>query len=77
MKKKDLRDLRDKDVGKLRDLLSEKKVDLTKTLAELKAGKEKNFKKASNMRDDIAQIMTIIREKVIIQEAGSKKGEGK
>ncbi len=68
MKKKDLTDLRNKKVSELEKLLSKKRNELINTYAKIKAGQEKNLKKAKNMRRDIAQILTIIREKELLEK---------
>lgn len=68
MKKKDLTDLRNKKINELEKLLSKKRNELINTYAKIKAGQEKNLKKAKNIRCDIAQILTIIREKELLKE---------
>ncbi len=68
MKKKDLTDLRNKKINELEKLLSKKRNELINTYAKIKAGQEKNLKKAKNMRRDIAQILTIIREKELLEK---------
>ncbi len=68
MKKKDLTDLRNKKINELEKLLSKKRNELINTYAKIKAGQEKNLKKAKNMRRDIAQILTIIREKELLKK---------
>lgn len=65
MKRKDLVDLRSKEVKDLNKILGEKKAELEKVMVNVPAGKEKNLKKANNLRRDISQILTIIREKEI------------
>lgn len=68
MKKKDLTDLRNKKINELEKLLSKKRNELINTYAKIKAGQEKNLKKAKNIRRDIAQILTIIREKELLKK---------
>lgn len=53
----------------LESLLWEKRKEYRLTFARIKAGKEKNLKKASNIRREIAQILTSIREKQIAEKA--------
>lgn len=65
MKRKDLLDLKTKEVKDLNKILGEKKAELEKVMVNVPAGKEKNLKKANNLRRDISQILTIIREKEI------------
>ncbi|MCK4588688.1 50S ribosomal protein L29 [Candidatus Woesebacteria bacterium] len=68
MKKKDLTDLRNKKINELEKLLSKKRNELINTYAKIKAGQEKNLKKAKNIRRDVAQILTIIREKELLKK---------
>jgi ribosomal protein L29 len=68
MKKKDLTDLRNKKINELEKLVSKKRNELINTYAKIKAGQEKNLKKAKNIRRDVAQILTIIREKELLKK---------
>lgn len=68
MKKKELTDLRNKKTNELEKLLSKKRNELINTYAKIKAGQEKNLKKAKNIRRDVAQILTIIREKELLKK---------
>ena len=68
MKKKDLTDLRNKKINELEKLLSKKRNELINTYAKIKAGQEKDLKKAKNIRRDVAQILTIIREKELLKK---------
>lgn len=63
MKKKELVELRGKDAVSLNKLKLGKKIALIKTETDLAIGREKNLKKAKNLRYDIAQIETLVREK--------------
>ncbi len=65
MKKKDLKGLQAKEAGELRKLVSEKKEEVDITYTKVKAGQEKNLKKIKGLKKEIAQILTIIREKEI------------
>lgn len=77
MKKKELKDLKAKEAYELNKLLGEKRVEFTKNSLDLKVGREKNLKKVKNLRRDIAQILTIIREKEIAtKEASKQEGRG-
>lgn len=78
MKSKDLNKLRSENVGGLEKLLAEKKKELALSYADRKAGKEKNLRFSKNLRRDIAQIMTVIRESEIIkkEEERTKKSAG-
>jgi len=70
MKKSELNLLRQKDLKELRGLVEEKKKEAVKLFAKIKSGKEKNVKSLKILRKDIARILTIIREKEILQEKG-------
>lgn len=62
MKRKDLTTLREKKLEELKKMVNEKKIELTKVHLNLVSGKEKNVKKARNLKIEIAQILTIIGE---------------
>lgn len=68
MKKKDLSELRNKDVGELKKKSEKLRLEIVKAKADLTASKEKNLKKVKNLRRDLAQILTLIREKQILEE---------
>ena len=68
MKKKDIASFRSKKVDELKKLITEKKLETTKVWAEIKAGKEKNLKKVSVIKRDIAKLMTITREFEILKK---------
>ena len=72
MKKKDLVSLREKDIDTLKTQVVEKKKEEELTLVRIYAGQEKNLKKAFLIRREIAQILTIIREKEIIENEVQK-----
>ena len=62
MKKKDLTDFKNKRVEELKKLVEQKKMDLNQFLFKKISGGEKNVKKSRNLKKDIAQLLTIIRE---------------
>jgi len=72
MKKKDLQAARNKKVSELKKLVSKKKQEVEVLQAKVKAGQEKNLKKAKNIRIEIAQLLTLIREKEIIKKEEKK-----
>lgn len=72
MKKKDLKNLRDKSKNELKATVYKRKNELVATYAKIKAGQETNLKKAKNLRRDIAQILTVIREKETSEEETKK-----
>ncbi|OGM09440.1 hypothetical protein A2159_00705 [Candidatus Woesebacteria bacterium RBG_13_34_9] len=74
MKKKELENFRLKAIKDLEKIISEKKIDFIRVSAEMKVGKEKNLKKAKNLRHEISQLKTLLRQKVILQaETEDKK----
>ena len=62
MKTKKLQEMRNKKEDELKKLVGAKKLELLKTQAIIKAGQEKNLKKAKNLRVEIAQLSTILKE---------------
>jgi ribosomal protein L29 len=72
MKKKDLQTARNKKVSELKKLVLKKRQEVEVLQAKVKAGQEKNLKKAKNLRKEIAQLLTLIREKEIIKKEERK-----
>lgn len=72
MKRKELLNLRNKNITDLSKSVIEKKLELVKVLAEAKVSGDKNVKKGRMLRSDIAKISTIIREKQLFEESQSK-----
>ena len=66
MKKKELLSLRTKTKEELARNLKDKKIEMMKTFANMKGQREKDLKKAKSLRQTIAQISTIIREKELV-----------
>jgi len=62
MKKKEIKTLKTKSNDDLLKTLEKKRLELLKTTLKIKAGEEKNVKKAKNLRIDISQILTILKE---------------
>lgn len=77
MKRKDLSKLKEKSKNELLKLSGNQKIELIKTVGNLKANKEKDLKKASKLKRDLAQVLTIIREKEIIDEKRESTGKPK
>lgn len=63
MKKKDFKEMKNKDTKELVKILLAKKADLLAGMPNTHVGKEKNLKKTHNFRIEIAQILTLIKEK--------------
>jgi ribosomal protein L29 len=75
MKKKEFTELRSKDIKVLQKLVFEKKAEAVKTKVGMSAGKEKNLKIFRNLRREVAQILTLIKEKEIAEKLQPKKEE--
>jgi ribosomal protein L29 len=73
MKRNMLRDLRSKKLTDLEKMASEKRAEVDKARAEMKASKEQNLRKVKNLRRDLAQILTVVREKEIINEENKEE----
>lgn len=63
MKTKDFAELKNKSIADLAKLAMAKKVEIDKSILEIGVQKEKNLKKAKNTKKDLAQILTLIKEK--------------
>jgi len=68
MKKKEFTDLRTKDLKTLKKLARDKKLEADKKRMEIMGGKEKNLKSTNNLRHDLAQILTVVKEKEILEK---------
>jgi ribosomal protein L29 len=75
MKKKDLQDLRNKKIVELDKIVAKKKQESIMADAKMRTGQEKKIKKVKNLKREIAQILTIIREKQILEEEEKKKAK--
>jgi ribosomal protein L29 len=75
MKRKDFNDLRIKDIKSLKKMAMAKKFEAAKHRMEILGGKEKNLKSTNNLRHDLAQILTLIREKEIMEKLQPKEAE--
>ena len=60
----DIKEFRKKELDDLKKELLKVKKDFHKTISDVMQKKEKNIKKASQFRKDIARIQTIINEKL-------------
>jgi len=72
MKKKELTELRVKEAKELKKLAEDRQAEIKRINPELGIGKEKNLKKVKNLRREIAQVLTIIKEMEIIQRKETK-----
>jgi ribosomal protein L29 len=66
MKKKEFTDLKTKSIADLAKLAMTKKVEIDKSILEIGVQKEKNLKKAKNTKKELAQILTLIKEKELV-----------
>lgn len=62
MKKKELQEIRKKSQKDILSLVEKNKKELFKIMFDIKTGKEKNIKKAKNLRKEIAKLLTISKE---------------
>lgn len=63
MKIKELKGLKAKEIKDLEAMVSKQKLELIKNQVKIAGGKEKNLKKSWNLKKEIAQILSIIKEK--------------
>ncbi len=62
MKKNDYKNLKTKKIEDLKKMVSEKKLELTRLLSNKVSKADKNLKKGRNLKKEIAQILTLVRE---------------
>ncbi len=67
MKKKEIISTRSKTVSELKDLAATKKEELAKVRTDITITREKNLKKAKNLRKEISQLLTIAKEKELTE----------
>ena len=68
MKRKDFIELKAKETADLLKMVKTKKTELAKLGPKVSAGEEKNLKKAAGLRREVAQILTLIKEKEILKK---------
>lgn len=73
MKSIELTKLRSSSAEELETLVLEKRKELDISVIERTSGKEKNIKLSKNIRRDIAQLLTLIKEKEIVEEMNKDK----
>lgn len=73
MKIKELTNIKNKTIKELIKLVFDKKIEAKKAKVNSISGKEKNLKISKNMKRDIAQILTVIREKQIVEKLSRKE----
>ena len=62
MKKNDFKNIKTKKVEDLKKMVSEKKLELIKLLSNKASKADKNLKEGRNLKKEIAQISTLVRE---------------
>ena len=67
MKKRELTDVRKSETKDLSSKVKEKKLELAKTRVKIVSGEEKNVKKLANLKKEIAQLLTILKEKELVE----------
>ena len=73
MKKNDFKNIRVKKIEELKEMVSEKKLELIKLLSNKASKGEKNLKKGRNLKKEIAQILTVVKEiEILEKEKGVK-----
>lgn len=74
MKKTEFKNLKSKKTEELKKMAIEKRLEIVKTKAKIAAGQEKNLRKARNLRKELAQILTVVKEMEIVSKLESKDG---
>ena len=72
MKRKDFTELKSKTVKDLLKMASTKKAEAIKKKMQIIGGKEKNLKVYRNLRVEVAKILTLVREKEILEKLQQK-----
>jgi ribosomal protein L29 len=72
MKRKDYNELKGKTVKELVKLAGDKKNESIKEKMKILGGKEKNLKVHRNLRSEVAKILTLAREKEILEKLQPK-----
>lgn len=75
MKAKEYKDLKSKEIKDLDKLFIEKRKMLRKIVLDIKTGSEKNVKKGAILRNEIAKILTLIKEREIINKIKEEEKE--
>lgn len=65
MKIKEVKELKTKDIKDLEKMVSKLRMELMKNAVKIAGGKEKNLKNAWRIKKEIAQVLSIIKEKGI------------
>jgi len=68
MRRNDLLKLRGRKLTEIEDILKIKKLEFIRAKTNLKAKREKNLKKVKLLSHEISQMLTIIKEKKLIEK---------
>lgn len=75
MKKADLQSFKTKSMEDLKKLVEEKKKAAIEARLKALSGQEKNLKLVKNLRVEIARILTLIKEKSIVEKIEKKENK--
>ena len=67
MKAKEFGNLKIKEIKELKSLISKKKLEQIKIQVKMHSGKEKNLKRIWALKKEIAQVLTLIKEKELLE----------
>lgn len=73
--KKDLLNQRQKSIKSLKSEVEKAKVEMTREFAEIGSANKRNFKKIRKLKLEMAQNLTIIREKELAQPETKEDGK--
>ena len=76
MKKQQLNEIKNKSIKDLKAQVKSIKKEIANLTMDLKLGKLKNLHAISAKRRDIAQTLTLVNEKLILEKAAEDKKEG-
>ncbi len=68
MKKKEINEIKNKDINGLKKLIADKENQIVVTILETKLGKIKNVHLVNQMKKDIARLKTILTAKQFIEK---------
>lgn len=75
MKKQQLNDLKNKSIKDLKAQVKNMKKEIANLTLDLKLGKLKNLRAISTKKRDIAQTLTLVSQKLIVEKAAKDKKE--
>ena len=73
MKRKEFNELREKTPKELMKIVMKKKAEAEMAKMKILSGKEKNLKLTKNLTHEVAKILTLVREKEIVESLESKE----